>query len=168
MTGTARSAFALAVLVAVGAVIFWVVWPAGVVRAGDGRDTTSSLTSALMPRIPKALQTPCVASPEYMLRNHMTLLLDKREDIVRLGERQTKFRLERCLTCHAVKGADGKPVSYSNPRHFCRVCHDTEAVSIDCFQCHSSLPESKAQSTARGLIEGGSPMRVGYERDKTR
>ena len=44
------------------------------------------------------------------------------------------------MNCHAVNGADGQPVGYADPKHFCRSCHDYESVSIDCFECHDSKP----------------------------
>ena len=38
-------------------------------------------------------------------------------------------------------GPDGQPVSYDDPKHFCRSCHSYASVSIDCFECHASKPE---------------------------
>ena len=44
------------------------------------------------------------------------------------------------------KGADGKPVAYSDPKHFCRTCHSYAAVRVDCFECHASRPDEKAKA----------------------
>jgi len=148
------------VLATVVALCAALVWWAGAARAADGRVPA--------PDIPKAQSGPCVASPDVMRRNHMTLLLHQRDETVRLGERKPQFRLQQCLTCHAVKGADGKPVSYASPKHFCRTCHDYAAVSIDCFQCHSSVPETKAQAASGDPVDKDTLALLGYLRDKVR
>lgn len=92
--------------------------------------------------------THCVAPTAWMRRNHMTALLDHRHEVVHEGIRTQRFAITGCVNCHAVKGADGKFVSYSSPKHFCRTCHDYAAVQIDCFECHASRPEAKT-ATAR-------------------
>jgi hypothetical protein len=90
----------------------------------------------------------CVADTEWMRRNHMTALLHHRDQTVHEGIRTKRFDLTGCIDCHAVKGPDGKPVTYANPKHFCRTCHDYAAVQIDCFECHASRPEPKAAATS--------------------
>lgn len=89
----------------------------------------------------------CVADTAWMRRYHMTALLHHRYEAVHEGIRTKRFSLTGCLDCHAVKGADGKPVTIASPKHFCRTCHDYAAVQIDCFQCHASTPESKTTAT---------------------
>ena len=113
-----------------------------------------------MPQIPKAQGGPCVASVDEMRRNHMNLLKHERDAAVHLGERKTKAQLENCLTCHAVNGANGKPVSYDDSRHFCRTCHDYAAVAVDCFQCHASVPNAAAKTAE------GKGARLGSGQDK--
>jgi len=93
-----------------------------------------------VPEISRGQGDSCIRDTEFMRRNHMTMLLHQRNETVRKGIRGEPFSLKRCITCHAVKGADGLVVSIDSPRHFCRSCHDYAAVSIDCFQCHSSKP----------------------------
>jgi hypothetical protein len=100
------------------------------------------------PAIPKPAQGECVRDPAFMRRYHMTMLTHQRDATVHEGERSGDFSIARCVTCHAVPGADGKPVSYSDPHHFCRSCHDYEAVRVDCFDCHRSTPETHKQSAA--------------------
>jgi hypothetical protein len=56
------------------------------------------------------------------------------------------------VSCHAVKGADGAPVSYADENHFCRSCHSYAAVSIDCFECHKSTPDAPPKSAALGDV----------------
>jgi len=93
------------------------------------------------PLVPKAKGEACVRDTDFMRTNHMELLLHQRDDTVHEGVRPEKTRLTACLDCHAVKGASGTPITYKDPKHFCRTCHDYAAVSIDCFSCHNSVPE---------------------------
>jgi len=105
---------------------------------------TPALAGALLPDIPKAIKgEQCVEDTEFMRRNHMELLKHQREDTVRRGIRTKKLSLKNCFTCHVVKGDDGKAVTASDPRHFCRECHDYAAVKPDCWQCHVSTPEPR-------------------------
>lgn len=89
----------------------------------------------------------CVAPTDWMRRNHMKVLMHHRDEVVHEGIRTKRFDLTRCIDCHAVKGADGKPVGFESPKHFCRTCHDYAAVQIDCFECHASRPEAKSAAT---------------------
>ncbi len=98
-----------------------------------------------VPRPPKGQGEQCVAPTEVMRRDHMNLLLHKRDQTMQDGIRTKRFSLKECVACHAVAGADGKPVGYDNPKNFCRQCHDYTAVSIDCFECHASKPDSMKQ-----------------------
>jgi len=95
------------------------------------------------PEIPKAKGEQCVAETSFMRRNHMDLLQHDRDKTVRHGQRDVDYSLKECIACHAVDGKDGKPVSVESPKHFCRACHDYAAVTVDCFQCHTSKPEKK-------------------------
>ena len=85
----------------------------------------------------------CVADTEWMRRNHPAVLMHQRDETVHEGIRTPRFSLKGCIDCHAVKGADGKPVTVASPQHFCRTCHDYAAVQIDCFECHASRPEAR-------------------------
>ena len=101
---------------------------------------------ALVPHPPKGKGEHCVAPTSFMRRYHMSMLLHHRKVVVHEGIRTEQYDLNRCISCHAVRGADGKFVSYSNPKHFCRSCHDFAAVSIDCFECHASRPSEPGKS----------------------
>lgn len=90
----------------------------------------------------------CVAPTEWMRRNHMSALLHKRDLTMHEGVRTPKFSLKECVSCHAVPGKDGKPVTVADPKHFCRSCHDYAAVSIDCFECHASRPGEPAKAAS--------------------
>jgi predicted CXXCH cytochrome family protein len=93
------------------------------------------------PQVPKADAESCVRDTAFMRENHMELLLHQRDDTVHKGIRPKRTALTECITCHAVLGADKKPVTYKDPKNFCRACHDYAAVSIDCFACHNSVPD---------------------------
>ena len=95
-----------------------------------------------MPVIPKGQGDTCVKDTGFMRRNHMDMLKHQRDETMLKGIRDEQYSLKECITCHAVNGPDSKPVTVSSPQHFCRSCHDYAAVSIDCFQCHASRPES--------------------------
>ncbi len=90
----------------------------------------------------------CVADTAWMRRYHMMALMHHRDETVHEGIRTKQFDLTGCIDCHAVNGADGKPVSFESPKHFCRTCHDYAAVRIDCFECHASQPETNTAATA--------------------
>ncbi len=103
---------------------------------------TPALAGAPLPDIPEAIKgEQCVEDTEFMRRNHMELLEHQRDDTVRRVIRTKKHSLKNCFTCHVVKGDDGKAITVSDPRHFCRECHDYAAVQVDCWQCHVSTPE---------------------------
>ena len=98
--------------------------------------------SGLLPVIPQGRGDACVEETGFMRRNHMDLLDHQRDETVLNGVRSRQYSLRECLDCHAVNGPDAIPVTVASPKHFCRSCHDYAAVSIDCFQCHASRPES--------------------------
>ncbi len=81
--------------------------------------------------------------PTVMIRNHPNFLMNVRSITVYRGVRKDINKIEKCVDCHAVKGADGQPVGFDNPKHFCVGCHYRAAVSIDCFECHNSKPTGK-------------------------
>lgn len=102
---------------------------------------------ALLPVIPAGRGEACVEDTDFMRRNHMELLKHQRDETMLRGVRDEQYSLKECLDCHVVYGADATPVTVASPSHFCRSCHDYAAVSIDCFQCHASRPESGPGTT---------------------
>ena len=75
----------------------------------------------------------CVESAEWMRANHMDLLIDWREEVVRDGARTytatdgkeySKSLTDTCLDCHSSKAA------------FCDQCHDYVAAKPNCWNCH--------------------------------
>ena len=87
----------------------------------------------------------CVAPTAEMRRDHMQMLLHQRDLTVREGLREPRFSLKNCVDCHAsrttgsVLGKDG----------FCSSCHNYASVSIDCFECHSALRQSRVAEAAQ-------------------
>jgi len=108
-----------------------------------------SITAAdLKPEIVKGKGEACVEDKDFMRRNHMDLLRHDRDETVRSGTRDSKYSLKKCISCHTINDADGKVLTVASPKHFCRSCHDYTAVSLDCFQCHTSKPELKGSTEA--------------------
>jgi len=75
----------------------------------------------------------CVAATDYMRTDHMTLLMDWRDEVVRAndriyttsdGRRYYKSLSGTCMGCHADK------------EQFCDRCHDYVAVTPYCWDCH--------------------------------
>ncbi|NQV82410.1 MAG: Hdr-like menaquinol oxidoreductase cytochrome c subunit [Rhodospirillales bacterium] len=93
-----------------------------------------------VPSPPKGKGNQCVRDTAFMRANHMNLLLHQRDETMRKGVRTKQYSLKECIACHAVPGNDGQPVSYEDPKNFCRSCHDYVAVKLDCFECHASKP----------------------------
>jgi hypothetical protein len=102
-----------------------------------------------VPHPPRGQGEHCVADTDFMRRNHMVLMMEHRREAVHDGVRAEKFSLAGCVSCHAVKGEDGMPVSFADEKHFCRSCHAYAAVRIDCFECHKSTPDAPQKSAAR-------------------
>lgn len=133
----ARIAVALAILFAIVASL-----AAGPVLAGP-------------PQPAKGRGEKCVAPTDWMRRFHMTALKHQRDDTVHEGIRTEKFSLKGCIDCHQVKGADDKPVTVADPKHFCRTCHDYAAVRVDCFECHASRPGEQPSKTGQAADPAG-------------
>lgn len=93
----------------------------------------------------------CVEDTEFMRKNHMELLLHQRDETMHRGIRTKKHSLKECIACHAIDGDDGKPVSSSDPKHFCQQCHTYASVKIDCFECHASKPRASSGSARPSL-----------------
>jgi len=78
-------------------------------------------------------QMQCVKATEYMRHNHMDLLNEWRDDVVRNDARYftapdgNKYEMsltKTCMKCH------------SNKDQFCDQCHDYLGVTPYCWDCH--------------------------------
>ena len=94
--------------------------------------------SAAQPDRPELQQptngsTECVEATDYMRANHMHLLDQWRDTVVRedvrtytseAGKDYTMSLTDTCLDCHSNKG------------QFCDACHTYSAVDPYCWDCH--------------------------------
>ena len=123
----------LAIFVVLVATPFW--W-----NAARGADTAP-------PRIEKPpAGTSCVLPPDQMRHEHMRLLIEWREEVVRQDLRTTrdaagrplkKSLSESCLACHG-----GREKS-------CDRCHDWLDVRVYCWDCHSDMSARRAAAGGR-------------------
>ena len=101
----------------------------------------ASPEAKVTPQLEKpANATECVRDVEYMTANHMDLLDEWRDKVVREGERfepgPDGQPIERsltntCLSCH------------ENKDKFCDQCHDYLGVEPYCWDCHIVPKEVK-------------------------
>ena len=89
----------------------------------------------------------CVAPAEYMRKNHMLLLNNWRDSVVRDGERfhimpdgsrVEKSLTKTCLGCHVSK------------KQFCEECHTYASVKPYCWECHV-VPKSGGHTELSGI-----------------
>lgn len=99
-----------------------------------------------VPDIPKGKGDSCVEPTEDMRIHHMEYILHQRDETVHKGIRTKTHSLKECINCHAVKDENNMAVTYKDKRHFCNSCHEYASVQIDCFDCHSSTPNTKNAS----------------------
>ncbi len=116
--------------------------------------TSVAQAGDIVPKIPiDRTKGDCVLPGDQMRREHMNILMHRRDDTMFKGIRGGKASLSACLTCHMVKDEKtGKPVTVASPKHFCRVCHDFAAVKVDCWSCHKSVPE---ETDTQAALPGG-------------
>lgn len=87
----------------------------------------------------------CLESKEFMRPEHMQLLNNWRDSVVRDGNRgyqsealHKRFNMSlqnECLRCH------------SNKKKFCDECHNYMAVNPYCFDCHIAPKEKEDQKS---------------------
>ena len=82
----------------------------------------------------------CLEPAEFMRTNHMDLLIDWRETVVREGTRtwtasdgkEYEMSLSgTCMDCH------------SNKANFCDQCHDYVGAQPECWDCHNAPEEGE-------------------------
>ena len=87
----------------------------------------------------------CVAPTEAMRRDHTKMLLHQRDRAMRQGLREARFSLKNCIECLARQDTG----SVLGKEGFCSSCHAYAAVSIDCFECHTPLRQSRTAGIPR-------------------
>jgi hypothetical protein len=99
----------------------------------------SKSSQAPNPVILKAKGEQCVESAAYMRANHMQMLDQWRDDVVRLNDRTytntsgvsfNKSLSNTCKDCHA------------NKTEFCDNCHEYSSVRPYCWECHVETKET--------------------------
>jgi hypothetical protein len=109
--------------------------------------------SLATPAIEKMKDKKCIEALEFMRTNHMRLLIDWRDGVVRTdekgvtqggrdyvatdGKRYTASLSNTCLECH------------SNKTQFCDQCHNYVAVVPNCWGCHIIKEQQVAQGGAK-------------------
>lgn len=127
---------------------------AGSAVAGEGR--------VPLPVVPKGQGDQCVEPTPVMRRDHMEFLLHQRDETMHRGIRTKRHSLNECIECHVGRDAHGRTVAVNAPDQFCESCHRYAGVSIDCFQCHATTPDSggaprQAAAHRRPSERGGTP-----------
>lgn len=94
------------------------------------------------PELPPGGEKKCVESVEYMRANHMQLLDDWRDNVLR-DDNRTVVTVEgkdyrkglqmACMQCH------------SNKEKFCDNCHTYAAVKPYCWDCHLTPKEAASK-----------------------
>lgn len=110
---------------------------------------TPAYAGDLLPSVPKASSGTCVEDPMVMRKNHMDFLAHQRDATLREGIRGAKHSLKDCVSCHVQPGADGKALPINAEGQFCQSCHAYAAVSMDCFQCHATVPGANPATAGR-------------------
>ncbi|MCP4188331.1 MAG: Hdr-like menaquinol oxidoreductase cytochrome c subunit [Gammaproteobacteria bacterium] len=103
--------------------------------SGPNRDAEGNI-------VPTPKGEACIAPVAEMRREHMNMLLHKRDQTMREGIRTKKASLTECINCHVTPDASGNVARIDNKQHFCASCHVAASVSIDCFSCHADRPAS--------------------------
>ncbi len=93
-----------------------------------------------IPVHPEARGARCVESEDFMVRNHMNLILHQRDLTMHNGIRTPKYSLKECVGCHVQQRPNGSYIAINDPGQFCQSCHSYAAVQIDCFECHATTP----------------------------
>jgi hypothetical protein len=102
----------------------------------------------LLPVIPPAMGEQCVEPADLMRREHMRFLMHQRDATVHNGIRGARHSLVGCIGCHVQKDARGTAIPINAKGQFCESCHSFVSASIDCFDCHASVPAASQDKTA--------------------
>jgi len=119
---------------------FW--WNAGRAHAAPQPELDTPTIAALPVR-------ECVESKAYMRANHMKLLHEWRDAVVRRNARayvntrgqEYEISLQNtCMHCH------------DNKSRFCDECHDYVTVTMDCWNCHVAPEEGAGERPGRAEV----------------
>lgn len=113
--------------------LLWVTQLQAAELTGPDRDTNGNI-------VPTPKGEVCIEPAEVMRREHMDLLLHKRDETMYEGIRTKKASLTECINCHVTPDAKGNVARADDEQFFCSSCHVAASVSIDCFECHADRP----------------------------
>ncbi|MDH5356407.1 MAG: Hdr-like menaquinol oxidoreductase cytochrome c subunit [Gammaproteobacteria bacterium] len=113
--------------------LLWVIPLHAGELTGPDRDANGNI-------VPTPKGEACVEPAEVMRREHMNLLLHKRDQTMYDGIRTKRASLNECIDCHVTPDANGKTARADDETFFCSSCHIAASVSIDCFDCHGDRP----------------------------
>jgi hypothetical protein len=120
-----------------------------------------------IPVVPAATGDPHPEGGDYWRIHHMDMLKHDRDLTMRDGVRDLSpddvainASIGECFDCHAVKDEAGDFVGFNDERHFCRVCHDYAAVTVDCFSCHRSTPSNESAIAYRTMAKPDDPSSI--------
>jgi len=108
------------------------VWFNGLTTAGD----------LPKPELPPGGEKQCVMPADYMRANHMQLLNEWRDNVLRDGNREIleiagkkypKGLQMACMQCHTEK------------EKFCDSCHTYAAVNPYCWDCHLTPKDAESK-----------------------
>ncbi len=118
-------------------IVVFLILASGPFWYGKGKAVAPPDLKLDTPAIEQLKEKLCVEPAPYMRANHMRLLNEWRDSVVREGKRtytaadgkvHTISLTETCLECH------------SNKTEFCDRCHDYAGVTPTCWNCHI-IPE---------------------------
>lgn len=135
-------------------VSMFLVMLVGIGLAGANMAQAEPLGGFVVPGSRAAAMDSCVEPTRAMRRYHMEYIRHQRDTTVYDGIRHTKYSLSGCVDCHAAHDANGVPVPVSDKGQFCNACHETAAVTLNCFDCHATVPDGESWNQ---VTEEGAP-----------
>ncbi len=82
----------------------------------------------------------CVQPKSIMRHQHFNFILHQRDETMHRGIRTKRYSLANCVSCHVKKNAKQQYIPINEKGQFCNSCHQYTAVTIDCFECHATVP----------------------------
>lgn len=113
---------------------FWINLSAGI--AVNKIDSVDKNIKTIRNKLKKEGKNNCIQDREYMKTNHMELLNNWRNNVIRNNIRFYNNNIEMglsntCMKCH------------SNKSEFCDQCHNYLCVSPYCWDCHVAPEDTK-------------------------
>ncbi len=100
------------------------------------------------PLLPPATGEACVEPADVMRADHMMFLRHQRDATMRGGVRDARHSLVGCVSCHVQKDDQGVNIPVDAAGQFCESCHTFVGASMDCFECHATVPAAGKMHTA--------------------